>query len=111
VVALLSLPAAVRTGRRLASGVRLVLSPDGLLGTPVAGGLLGAGPVTVPLAGVRAVRLLRRDDGPLQLCSLEVELATGGRLEGPLLAVPAGEADPLAPVAARLAERLGRPLA
>ncbi len=110
VVAVLSLPAAVRAGRRLASGVDLALTRAGLRGTPVAGGLLGAGPVTVPLAEVRGLELKRRDDGPLQLCSLEVELAGGRRLEGPLVAVPAGEPDPLAPVAARLAERLGLPV-
>jgi len=109
-VAVLSVPAAVRAGRRRVLGVGLVLSPSGLSGTPVEGGLLGAGPVTVPLDQVRRVLLRRREDGPLRLSSLEVELTPGGHLEGPLLAVPTGEDDPLAPVAARLAERLGKPL-
>jgi hypothetical protein len=111
VVGALSVPAAVRAARRLASGVALELTFAGLSGTPVGGGLLGAPRVTVQPAEVQRVLLHRREDGALRLCSLEVELAHGGRLEGPLLAVAVGEDDPLGPVAARLADRLGCPLA
>jgi hypothetical protein len=109
-VAALSVPAAVRTARRLALGVGLSLTPAGLTGALVAGGLLGSGRLTVAPARVLRVELRRREDGALRLSSLEVCLRGGGRLEGPLLAHAAGEEDPLLPVAARLAERLHAPL-
>jgi hypothetical protein len=109
-VAVLSVPAAVRAGRRWRGGVGLVLDGQTLSGTPANPGLLGAARVAVPAAEVARVVLRRRDDGALQLWSLEVELGSGRSLEGPLVAVPAGEASPLRPVALRLAERLGCPL-
>jgi hypothetical protein len=109
-VAVLSVPAALRAARRWRRGVGLVLEGETLSGTPADGGLLGAAALAVPAGAVTRVVLRRRDDGALQLWSLEVLLGSGRRLEGPLLAVPAGEDSPLLPVAERLAERLGCPL-
>jgi hypothetical protein len=106
-VALLSVPAGVRAVRRLRSGLCLELLETTLTGTPVAGGLLGLPPASVPASEAQSVLLHRREAGALELWSLEVLLASGQRLEGPLVAVPAGEPGPLGAVAARLAARLG----
>ncbi|MEW5743127.1 MAG: hypothetical protein AB1938_29700 [Myxococcota bacterium] len=105
VVALLAVPAALRSFRRARLGVTLEASPDGVVGWPVPTGLLHdlrAMPRRCAAAEVREVKVHTADHPPLTLSILEIHLANGTRLAGPEVATPEGASPPLDAVAEAL---------
>jgi hypothetical protein len=107
-VGVLAFVGALRSVLQATRGMSLVFSADGVRGVPLPRGLgleLGA-MVTAPKAEVAKVRLHRAAHPPLTLSLLEVELRDGRRLQGPEVAWPASERDPLEPVARAAAKVL-----
>ncbi len=94
-VALLGLPASVRNVQRARLGVRLRFTKDFVEGWPVA---FSFSPRRSPTAQIASVAVQVFAHPPLSLALLEVILRDGTRLSGPEVAVPVGEAHPLAPV-------------
>jgi hypothetical protein len=102
VVAVLAVPAAVRSARRARLGVTLEATPDAVTGWPVPRGALHdvrAKPLRRPAAEVKDVEVLVSPHPPLRLSMLEVRLADGTRLAGPEVATPEGAVPPLEAVA------------
>jgi hypothetical protein len=97
----LALVGALRSVLHATHGMTLVFSAEGVRGVPLPRGLgleLGA-PVSVAKGEVVKLRLHRAPHPPLTLSLLEVELRDGRRLQGPEVAWPASESDPLESVA------------
>ncbi len=100
-VGVLAFLGAVRSVRHAAYGLTLVFEARGVRGVPLPRGLgleLGS-TVTASTGEVARLRLHRAPHPPLTLSLLEVELRDGRRLQGPEVAWPASEADPLESVA------------
>jgi hypothetical protein len=102
VVALMALPAAVRSGRRGRLGVTLEATREGVAGWPVPKGALHdvrAGPRRASAADVSAVTVRQAPHPPLVLWMLELTLRDGVTLAGPEVATPEGQPSPLEPAA------------
>ena len=112
VVAVLAVPAAVRSVRRARSGVTLEATTAGVAGWPVAVGALHdlrAARRQVAAADVAEVSVRQAAHPPLTLWMLEVRLRDGSALAGPEVATPDGAPPPLDAAADALREILDRP--
>lgn len=104
-VAVLSVPATLRSARRARLGVTLAASRAEVSGWPVPQGLLHelrASPGAWPASSVEAVEVRTAEHPPLVLSMLEVRLRDGTRVGGPEVSVPVGAAPPLDEVARAL---------
>jgi hypothetical protein len=112
VVGALAALGAVRAALHALRGVTLEFAARTVRGRLVPRGLgFELGPAhSFSAEQVEAVLLHRVSHPPLTLSLLEVALRSGRRLQGPEVAFPPSEADPLEPVARAAAALLSRPL-
>jgi hypothetical protein len=113
-VSLLGLASGVRSLVLGTRGVQLVFTPTTVSGTLASRGLLHdlrGRAVSLPVAQVQAVQLLRAPHPGLTLSLFEVLLADGRALQGPEVASTPGAVDPLEAVARAAANLINRPLA